>query len=610
MKILCILLLLVSFAAGQYPIQIEGTEIEKKKKELEAKVQEILDQSVADAQSLKLAQNRAIVYAIAGDLYWKFDEKRAREIFHNCENEIIAANAEFERETKASDDPMSRVFEVSTLRNDVLPLVAKHDASLALEMLIQTRSATLADAMARLALPNKSEVDAQSFSPERQAVRMELDLEQRFAVLAADSDPDKAIALIKDSLSRGISWNVMPLLEKLNRKDEKKASDLAGDVIRKIVDTDLTRRTDDLNAAISFLLFGARASTTNVSSKEKPFRFSETQLKDLANKLASTFLSPSKSTNLLSAISRSMPALERIVPEKVALLKLKQTELSKSAPSEYKRMQERQKLWDTSTTPEQILAMLPKLNDVDRAFAYQALPGRIATIDDDVRAKKLIDQIPDEKTRQRAADQYESTKINRAARDGRFDDARRSIGNISDRKTQVQRLVALAMQFQIKGGEKNKETAAGLMKDARALINEFPEDEDELVGLLEVVKGYSQVDPNEGFRLFEPIFDQINEVVQAMAVLSKYSKRNRSFKSGELVLKINGYGGDGVILFRCISQMQMLGKADLDRMSQLADRLQRPDSRIISKLFIAQGFLNPARTAAPEMASGMGMPLN
>jgi hypothetical protein len=64
-------------------------------------------------------------------------------------------------------------------------------------------------------------------------VSQEIALEQRFAVLAAEQNPDKAIKLIKESLAKGISYNVLPLLQKLNQKDEKKASALADDVVKK-----------------------------------------------------------------------------------------------------------------------------------------------------------------------------------------------------------------------------------------------------------------------------------------------------------------------------------------------------------------------------------------
>ncbi len=46
------------------------TEKEKAQKELEKQVLKMLDQAVGDAGTLKLATNRAFVYAIAGYLYW------------------------------------------------------------------------------------------------------------------------------------------------------------------------------------------------------------------------------------------------------------------------------------------------------------------------------------------------------------------------------------------------------------------------------------------------------------------------------------------------------------------------------------------------------------
>ncbi len=93
------------------------------------------------------------------------------------------------------------------------------------------------------------------------------------------------------------------------------------------------------------------------------------------------------------------------------------------------------------------------------------------------------------------------------------------------------------------------------------------------------------------FVFFDPIVDQINEIVQATAVLSKYNKRNENFKKGELVMSINGYAWEGLLLFRYIEQIQMLGKADLNRMSSFSDKFTRNDTRTIVKLFVAQGFL-------------------
>nr|MBA2736163.1 hypothetical protein [Pyrinomonadaceae bacterium] len=149
----------------------------------------------------------------------------------------------------------------------------------------------------------------------------------------------------------------------------------------------------------------------------------------------------------------------------------------KNLPPEVRRMQQQQKLWNPNSTPEEILADLPKLNEFEKASAYQSVSNKIAQIDDEARAKKLIEQIPDEKARQNASELYESAKISRTAKDGKLDEAKKLIGSLSKKKTQIFQLVSLAIDFHKKGTEKDRETAVNLMKDAKALANEYPEDE-------------------------------------------------------------------------------------------------------------------------------------
>lgn len=96
LSVLSLAFFTVSFAQIS-PTAESQSEKEKKQKELQKTVLEMLDQAVGEASSLKLPQNRAIVYAIAGDLYWKFDEKRARELFWSAGNDIVVANAEAEK---------------------------------------------------------------------------------------------------------------------------------------------------------------------------------------------------------------------------------------------------------------------------------------------------------------------------------------------------------------------------------------------------------------------------------------------------------------------------------------------------------------------------------
>ncbi len=586
------LLVLAVFCFAQDSKSTPDPEKEKAKKEQDEKVMQMLDQVISDAALLRLPQNKAIVFAMAGDLYWKFDEKKSRDLFRSAASEILAHNADVEREKREStDDMFTSFFDFNDPRQQVLPLVAKNDGELALELLLQTRPAIVAEAILKASAPNARSEGMFNFNPDYQRVRQEIALEQRFALLAADENPDKAIKMIKDSLSRGISFNAFELLQKLNKKDEKKASDLAGEIIRKIIDTDLTRREDELQAAVAFLQVSTRDIPPEVESKGKMFRFSEAQAKEVANKLVSTFMQPGNSTSMSMAMTRALPSLEKLVPDKANLLKQRQAENRKNLPTEYRRMERMEKLWSPNSTAEEILAEIPKLqNEYEKSTAYQAVAGKIAQIDDEARAKKLIDQIGDEKARTQALERFESAKISRAASAGKLEDAKKMIGGLTNKKLQVQKLVSLAQNYHKKGTEADIESANGLMKNARSLINESPEDEDELNNLMEVVRGYATVDPDVAFRLFEPIVDQINDIVHATAILSKYNKRTRSFKKGEMILRVNNSPFDGVLLFRYLNQIQLLGKADLAKMASLSDRFQRSDARSIVKLVAIQGF--------------------
>ena len=599
-RLLCLMsLILFSFtflSAQTASPTSTASEKDKAQKELEKQVLKMLDDAVGEAETLKLANNRAIVYAIAGDLYWKFDEKHARDLFRRSGNELLTANADAEKEKGEGEGEYEDFYESTGVRNDVLPMIAKHDGDLAIELLLQTRPPKIAEALAKAAQPNTKQGSGMfDFNPAQFQVQQEIALEQSFAVFAAEQNPDKAIKLIKESLSKGISWNVLPLLQKLNQKDEKKAASLADDVVKKIVDTDLTKKGDDLNAAIRLLQFATNPNASK-NTEKKQFKFSDAQLKNLADKVFDTFMQPNNSLQMAMALSQVMPSLEKFVPEKIAILKQKQTEAMKNLPPEIKQIQQRQKLWNPNSTPEEILAEIPKLNDFEKGLAYRSLGYKIAQVEDEARAKKLIEQIPDEKARADASELVESAKISRTAKDGKLDEAKKMIGNLSKKKTQIQKLVALAMEFYKKATDKDRETAVNLMKDAKALANEYPEDEDELNDLMEIVRGYVVVDPAEGFRIFEPIVDQINDFVQASAILSKYNKHNRIFKKGELVMKVNGYSWEGLLLFRYINQIQLLGKADLNRMNLFSNKFQRSDARTIVKLFVAQGFLKDEKS--------------
>lgn len=594
----------------------------EKEKKIEAQkdlILKMLDESVAAANALRLPENRAALNAMTADLYWRFDEKRARELFRNAAIDVTNFYADSEREKRDNNSPGTMVFSLSDPndpRNVLLPLVARHDAALALELLLQTRSPKLADAVARASQQtNKGPVSVMNFDIDQYRVQQEIGLEQQYALLAAEDDPDKAAALIKDALAKGVTTNVMPLLQKLYKKDEKRAVDLGGDVIRKLVDSDMVKNQNDMITAITFLQnavksnsapsgsgTGTAAGGTDTSATagsaaappEKQFAFTDAQIRDLANKLVNTLLQPSTSITTTAIMTQAIPILEKIVPERAAALKQRQAESQRSLPPELKGIGDMQKIFDPASSPEDTLAQIAKMPDGPiKTQAYSSLQGKIGQITDDARAKKLIDQIPDDKERSMAQEKYDSAKIARTAAAGKLEDARTMIGAMTNRRDRIQKLVDLGVQYFKKGGDANVDAAKAIMKDARSLTGDYAGDGDEMNDMMEVVRGYTTIEPETAFRMFEPVIDQLNEYVQASAVINKYEKGGKDFRNSELVLSNNtATRSGGNLAFRYMTHMQALGRTDLEHMAQLVERFARSDYRALVRIYVLRGLLS------------------
>ncbi len=617
LRLLAPLILLSCFSTvsvfAQTKTPTPDPEKEKKIEAQKERILQMLDESVAAANALRLPENRAVLNAMTADLYWRFDEKRARELFRNAAIDVSNFYTDSEREKRDSTSG-TMVFSFSDPNDPralVLPLVARHDAVLALELLLQTRPPKLAEAIVKASQQtNKGPINVMNFDIDQYRVQQEIALEQQYALLAADEDPDKAAALIKDGLTKGVTSNVMPLLQKLYKKDEKRAAELGGEVIKKLIDSDMVKNQNDMITALTFLQNADKGNssssasvtgsdspaTTNSSAApvEKQFAFTDAQIRDLANKLVNTLLQPSTSITVTAIMGQAIPILEKIVPERAAALKQRQAESQRSLPAEMKGIQEMQKIFDPASTPEDILAQMAKMPDGPiKSQAYPALQSKIGQITDEARAKKLIDQIPDEKERVIAQDKYDSAKIARTAAAGKLEDARAMIGAMTNRRDRIQKLVDLGLQYFKKGGDTNIETAKAIMKDARSLTGDYASDGDEMNDMMEVVRGYTTIEPETAFRMFEPVIDQLNEYVQASAVLNKYEKRGQDFRNSELVLSNNNATrANGGLAFRYMTHMQALGKADLERMSQLVERFARSDYRALVRIYVLRGLLS------------------
>jgi hypothetical protein len=559
---LCVVFSAVSLA--QVPPTVPDAKKEKAAVELEKTALEMLEQTVGEAATLKLSENRALVYVMAGDTLWLKNEKRARQLFRNAANEIIQANnapADKSNPT-TSDEAMFGRMEIHNLRQMLVQTLATHDAEMALELLQTTRPAEIAAAMLNYLSPAAEQDSASNQISQRQRnfkIEQEIQLEQSIAARAAEQDPQRAAKLIRASLSKGLSFEVMNSIVKVGEKDIELANKLLGEAIGKLLESDFSKRPNDIHFAVNML--GAFTEPRRAHPKNKvaaQLKLDEKTLKDLANKIADSMLKTTSAPEGYFIFNSAMPFLEKLIPERFALLRQKQTELIKQIPKEFGFREMPRSLSDPNATPEELLAEAAKADSQMRgAFYYQAASRAIANGEEE-KARSLLQNLPGGKERDDALGQLDTALAAKHLQAGKLEEARKIIDRMNIGNSKLEQIVGLAVASHRLNTKESKEGALKLMDEARQMVNDLPEDRDETEGLLKVIVGYAVIEPARAFAMLTPIVEQANDLINAGAILAKFNKQNQIFRNGEIVMA-NGFGGGSASFFPLRQRIENAG---------------------------------------------------
>ncbi len=593
-----VLILLVSgFVFGQNsPTETKTTATPEKSKarlELEAKALELAESAVSDANSLKLWENRALIFALAGDLLWETDQKRARVLFRNAANELNLGDTAPKEKPKDYYDDYNYWLDFSP-RHTVLLIVATYDADAALEYLKETRPDALQVAIEAQNqpqnpnAPQKTQVQLLNDQKNRFQIQRELELEQNFAVKAAEQNPAKAAKLIRESLKKGVSNSVLSLLRKVNEKDEKLAKELLGEVIRKMLDADFVQDENTFRTAALLLHQSLKEEKpSDDKSKSKSLKPEAKDLQAIANKIADYFTKNLSFRNFWS-VNQYMSALEKYAPEKIALLKQKVEEFNKLIPAEQRGWQEVQKLvQDANTKPETLIDEAGKYTGYEQFQLYRAAADKFFEAGQGAKARELIQNTPQSKQRDDVL-KYIDEKLSAAAiKDNKLEDVQKIIAKADSNSSKVKLLVDLAMSYENKKTEDDHETALKLMEDARRLVADFPDSNEAVADILKLASGYAVIAPEKSFSYLSNLIEMTNDLLTAKSLLAKYNRRNFAFKQGELIFMTN-------IPFSAttyVKDLVMLAASDFGRTKGLIDSVRRDDARVLMKILLAQSIL-------------------
>ena len=561
---------------------VASSEKEKARQELEQKALSLLNRTAEEAAALKLPENRIYILTLTAELLWSREEKRARQYFQNAASEINEVFASYDER----DARTQNVFYTGqNLRHNLLQKLVPLDAELALEILRQTRPPAVRQ-LAELPVQGRFPADQQAL----QLARADAQLEQQLAAQVALKNPTRALEIARETLSRGVSHNLLSLIDNLEKLDPEKASVFAEEVAAKIIAADMNSSYDydTRNVAINFLNRYAPKNPTGNSPNEasKKSVVSNKTLRDVAEKIVASLFDAINNQRISGnyEINNILPAVERLLPERAAALRRKGETLNARNPQ--------QALWDKlnklsqESTTEQLLAQAENFPPEMQVQLYQTAANKAMQTGDETRAMQILNSLPSKAERERLLRDFENTRYYNAVSKENFDEARKILAEMSDNRMKLQHLINLASNLH---GKKQTELAVKLLDEAVLQIPVPAATDEEMHAVLQIARAFATVSPNRAFALLEPIPAQANELLTASATLGKFYKHNGQFRDGELILLSNLYSG--FWSYADTQTLRLLAQNDFDRLQNLAENFERVEVRLAAHLLIAQAIL-------------------
>jgi hypothetical protein len=578
------ILLVVSTTRAQAPTAAQKEKEAAERLELEKKTLALLNETTSGAWGLKLPENRIYIITSAAELLWPFDEKRARNLYWEALNSINLINVPVPKtgETVSKSDQEKSVqayLVTARLRQRILRQIARRDSQLALDMMRASRQAP----------PKWLGLDMSFFPDDRS-------LEQEIAGEIALRDPEQALQLARQSLAKGLKFELMNLLQQIQVRDSDKAALFAGEIITKLESVNVAA---DLVASLiaTYLLETSRKTESTNESADRGMRalgLTDDQRRQLTEIVTDAALSPSVNSNLLIRISEVMPEIEQFFPERRAALDRKLAAFNNTLSREQLNQNTYNDLIRRGMYEEMIRVAASADGQTREMLYQQAALIAMSRGQGDSFREFVGKEVSDSDNRQKILDYLDGEEISTAVGRKQLDRLRQLLPKIESKEERARAMAELAILLKEKGEDAE---AASLLDDAASLVKTNLKDERQTNALLSLLCAYAIVDPPKAFTLAERTVDRANTQISVLMLLDRVVKSG-AVKKSEIILEQAGIMPLDYLVFRYGKGVAALAKADFNRTRALADRFDRNELRLLAQLMVVKGVLQPQPVAS------------
>ncbi|MFL6256544.1 MAG: hypothetical protein ACJ74T_16185 [Pyrinomonadaceae bacterium] len=573
---------------AQAPAETKAAaEAERVRVELERKAVGLVEEALAEAQSLKLLENRVRAQTTAARLLWPRDLKAARAAFKSAADSIAVMNADVDPEDAQF---YNAVQTVAQLRGELINAAAPYDANLALEFLRATRP-TYLDALA-----------AAGYGQPWQ----EQSLEMSIVVQIAAQEPQKALEIAEESLSKGVSMSLLGVVQQLRLKEPAAASKLAVEIARRLRPEDL-RSQNEAGAVAQQLILLTRpaenpqanpvANSTGavlvsagsvVPDSGGAALLDEQTRRELIEKVLTAMAAGAPSQgggySLFYAFQALLPELEKTVPARAAALRRQADEIERGFNPYQRQMRPFQEVMQTGTV-DALLEAARKAPAEVRDQIYMHAAWKVYNEGGDAeRARQILESVSNPQQRAQARRDMEQRAHWRAVQEGDYKEARQAVSRLKTPEERVQGFLQIAGRAAAAG---DPETARQVLDEARVLIESQTRGQQQFSYRLQVANTYAQFDTDASFEAVESAVARLDGLLDAAEVLDGFGQD--SFREGEL--KPQGSYIWNEMINQCAQTLALLARTDFERAAAVAKKFRRPEARTGAQLILAQTVL-------------------
>ncbi|HEX8088954.1 MAG TPA: hypothetical protein VF762_08885, partial [Blastocatellia bacterium] len=542
--------ILVSTVAGQTPPQESEkadkarADQEKSREDLEKKALALLDEVLKEAPTLRLAENRIRLQAMAADLLWKRNEKRARALFKQATDSL----AELLSDEDISASPQYGVtidgpgtyslgrfpglLQVrGQLRQEILQLLTNRDPKSARDFLRATSG------------PGNRE------NPRYGNASGDIDTDLNLAAQVAASDPKQALQIAEEHLEKGFPYALVNVFAQLRNKDPEAAEKLTAGIMKRLRSENFATNREAAALALALIGQEGEADETDLTSNEarsvskNQGALNEKIIRELLGMILSAALNqpvkkPVDSQDedqdeqppLVASLEGLMPKVEKYAPSRVPVLRKKIAEYESTLAPQARAYKGYETVLQTGDSQALMDAAAKASPGVKEMLVAQAIMKAAGDEQFD-RARQMINEhVKDAGQRKQMLANIYRQVLQRASMQGKLDEARPLLLQLS----LEERATLLAQFAMTAAGRGDNKLGLQILDEARSLLGAQAADHIELGVLLQLARSYASIEPARSFDIIELTIEQLNVLLSALASLDGFESW-RQFKDGELI---------------------------------------------------------------------------